>query len=92
MIPRLGLKESLEEYAERHGVKPDRARQLWRLEGMRLLGLDPAKAVPDGFYQPRICDQACPTENGLTVLEEDDLYFMSTVQVDCNPFVDEGPL
>lgn len=68
--PRRGLQESLEAYVSRHPGNPE-ARMSWRYEGMRLLGLDPARAVLDGRYQPRICDQACPTDNGPTVFEED---------------------
>lgn len=73
--PRLGLKESLEEYQSRHGLAGPAGRVAWRFEGMRLLGLDPSKAVPDARYQPRICDQACPTENGPTVFEEDEPFY-----------------
>lgn len=37
MKMRLGLSESLEEYAGRLGVKPDEARITWRLQGLRFL-------------------------------------------------------
>ncbi len=71
--PRLGLQESLEEFTARHPLQyPLACRWAWRLEGMRLLGLDTSKAVLDGRYQPRICAEACPTKNGLTVFEEDE--------------------
>ena len=36
---RLGLCESLEEYATRIGESPSAARHAWRVEGLRLLGL-----------------------------------------------------
>jgi hypothetical protein len=71
---RRGLAESLEEYQARHPHYPGMtglARKAWRSEGMRLLGLDKSKAVPDGRYQPRICAEACPTSNGTTVFEEE---------------------
>jgi hypothetical protein len=70
---RLGMKESLEEYAKRHESLIDHeCRQQWRLEAIRLLGLDPANLVPDGRYQPRVCAQACPTNNGPTEIELDE--------------------
>jgi hypothetical protein len=71
LTPRRGMQESLEEYQARHPGNPG-TRAAWRLEAIRLLGLDPANLVPDGRYQPRVCAQACPTNNGPTIFEEDE--------------------
>jgi hypothetical protein len=49
-VIRLGLRESLEEYAARNGVTPDRARVVWRAEGLRLLNAIVPRARVFGMY------------------------------------------
>lgn len=46
MIERLGLRESLEAYAARVGMRVHDARPFWRAESLRLLNVTPACA-PD---------------------------------------------
>ncbi len=48
---RLGLAQSLEQFAHRMGVTPSQARLVWRQAGLALLGVSPSMAAPDG---PRV--------------------------------------
>jgi hypothetical protein len=66
---RNGLRESLEEYARRLGVKVAHARLAWRLEGLRLLGVEHARAAAPGLCV--VAFVPVPTNNGPTIIEEE---------------------